>query len=150
MSDVCVNDNKCHRREFYRNCTGGAMLEVILAMILSLLLIESVLQLTLVGINNIVNAGQGTTACTCADSLLEEMKARPDLLQGVSLNTAVPASDLDFFVPVPADMQAEIQLLPLERTDALCQVRVKVVSSKGSSSWEEKLISVIPSPQFQP
>jgi len=150
MTEQRVPDKKCHEQAICHNNTGSALLEVILSLFLSLLLIEILLQLTLMGITNIVNAGQRTIACTYADSLLEEMKARPDLLQGVSLNTSVPASDLAFFVSVPANMQAEIQLLPLEGTEILCQVHVKVVSTEESSIWEEKLIGLIPSPKVHP
>jgi len=149
MSDIWFRMTKHDRNKICRNNTGGAMLEVIIALVLSLLLIESLLQLTLVGINNIVNAGQRTTACTYADSLLEEMKARPELLSGVLINTTFPASDLDFSVPEPPNIKAYIQLLPLDEVDTLCDVNVKVVSTKGSKSLEENLISLIPKPHDQ-
>ena len=128
---------------------GVSLLEVVVALVLTLLLVESLLQLMLTGINGIGRSGQITTACTYVESLLEEMKVHPEILNGLPEQTTVDAADLPFSVPAPAGVEVYISLAPLDGGSALCQVRLKVLSTRGSRQWEEILIGLVPTPANQ-
>ncbi len=134
------------RAEIETNEAGVSLLEVMVSLVLTLLLVESLLPLLLTAVNGIEMAGERTTACTYADSLLEEMKACPQLLNGINNNAWVRTEDLAFSVPVPAGIEAYIILAPLPGLSSICQVRLKVLSTRGSRSWEENLLGLVPAP----
>ena len=128
---------------------GTSLLEVMIALVLTLLIVESLLPLMLVGTKGIGLAGQRTTACTYADSLLEELKVRPELLSGLTEDVDVGAAELPFSVPIPSGVEAYICWVPLDGLRSLCEVRVKVVSTRGSRQWEEDLVGIVLTPTEQ-
>lgn len=146
MSDFWMKKKRNCHTGLTVDADGGVLLEVLVALVLTLLLLESFVELLLVGMNGIALAGQRTTACTYADSLLEEMKARPELLNDMAMHNTMPASDLSFSMPQPQDVRAYICLAPIDGISTLCQVRMKVISTKGNKQWEENLVGVVRTP----
>ncbi len=146
MSGYLISKKNSVRAGVRTSEAGVSLLEVMVAMVLTLLLIESLLQLMLVGMNGIALAGQRTTACAYADSLLEEMKARPEMLNGLSEHAIVRAVDLPFSVPIPPGVETYIRLAPLDGLSTLYEVQLKVISTRGSRQWEENLIGLVPAP----
>lgn len=132
-----------------RRDAGGAMVEVLVAFVLTLLLMESLLQLLLMGMNGIVLAGGKTTACTYAESLLEEMKVRPELLNGLEENETVPAAELAFSITAPEGNEAYLRLITIDSMPTLCQVKLQVYCKKGSRQWQENLVGVVLKPSVQ-
>lgn len=125
---------------------GLILLEVVVSLALTLVLIGGLLNLLLLGINNVSRGGGRTAACIYASSLLEEMKARPELLAGIVELGQVRADSLPFLQSHPPGVEAEIHFKPLEGTQRLYVVNVKVLTTGGSSQWEECLVGVVPSP----
>ena len=149
MSGMWILVKNCRRAGIEANEAWVSLPEVLVSLVLTLLLAESLLPLLLTGMQGIRLAGDRTAACTYADSLLEEMKVRPELLIGINENEWVLAEDLQFSVTSPADMEASISLAPLEGASSLCQARLKVSSTGGSRSWEENLLGLVPMPADQ-
>ncbi len=125
---------------------GLALLEVVVSLALTLILIGGLLNLLLLGVNNVSRGGGRTTACIYASSLLEAMKAHPELLAGVVGAEQVNADSIPFLQPPPPGVEAEIIFKPLEGAQHLYVVNVKILTTRGSSQWEECLVGVVPAP----
>lgn len=149
MSGFWIMAKNNRRAGIETNEDGVSLLEVMVALVLILLLVESLLPLLLTGMNGIGLAGERTAACTYADSLLEEMKVRPELLDGLDEQEWAGAEDLAFSVTSPAGMEACISMAPVEGAISLYQVRIKVLSTGGNRSWEENLLGFVPAPVDQ-
>ncbi len=125
---------------------GVTLLEVLVSLVVSLVLIGGAFNLFLFGVNNISRGGGKTTACLYASSLLEEMKARPEILAGVVESGWVQADSMPFLQSHPPGVEAEIDFKPLEGAEQLYIVNLKVLTTGGSREWEEYLVGVIQAP----
>ncbi len=125
---------------------GLTLLEVIVSLALTLVLIGGLLNLLLLGINNVSQGGGRTAACIYASSLLEEMKARPELLAGVVGPGQISADSMPFLQCPPPGIEAQIEYKPLAGTQHLYIVNVKVLTTGGNHQWEECLTGVVPVP----
>ncbi len=125
---------------------GLTLLEVIVSLALTLVLIGGLLNLLLLGINNVSQGGGRTAACIYASSLLEEMKARPELLAGVVGPGQISADSMPFLQCPPPGVSAQIEVKPLVGAQHLYIVNVKVLTTGGNHQWEECLTGVVPVP----
>lgn len=125
---------------------GISLLEVVVSLALTMVLVGGLLNLLMLGVNNVSRGGGRTAACIYASSLLEEMKARPEVLAGVVDSGQVRADSLPFLQSHPPGVEAEIEFKPLEEAERLYVVNVKVLVTGGKSQWEECLVGVIPVP----
>lgn len=126
--------------------TGFALLEVIVSLAVTLVLIGGLLNLLLLGINNVAQGGGRTAACIYASSLLEEMKACPELLAGVTGAGPISADSIPFSQDPPPGVSARIERKPLGGAPGLYIVNVKVLTTGGAYKWEECLVGVVPAP----
>jgi hypothetical protein len=130
-----------------RNTENGiSLLEVVVSLALTLVLVGGLVNLLMLGVNNVSRGGGRTAACIYASSLLEEMKARPEILTGVVESGQVKADSLPFLQSHPPGVEAEIEFKPLEGTQRLYVVNVKVLMTGGNNQWEEGLVGVVPAP----
>lgn len=90
--------------------------------------------------------GGRTAACIYASSLLEEMKARPELLAGVVDLGQIRADSLPFLQSHPSGVEAMIEFKPMEGAERLYVVNVKVLMTGGNNQWEEGLVGVVLAP----
>ena len=125
---------------------GLTLLEVIVSLALTLILMGGLLNLMLLGINNVSQGGGRTAACIYASSLLEEMKARPELLAGMAGAGQISASSMPFLQCPPPGIEAQIEYKPLVGTQRLYIVNVKVLTTGGNNQWEESLTGVVAVP----
>jgi|CZCA01.1.fsa_nt_gi prepilin-type N-terminal cleavage/methylation domain-containing protein len=125
---------------------GFTLLEVVVSLGLILILITGLLNLLLLGIKNVSLGGGRTAACIYAVSLLEEMKARPEILAGVVESGQVRADSMPFLQSHPPGIEAAINLKPLEGAQQLYVVNLKVLTTGGENQWEECLVGVVPAP----
>ncbi|HBQ26859.1 MAG TPA: hypothetical protein DD791_10740 [Syntrophomonas sp.] len=125
---------------------GISLLEVVVSLALTLVLVGGLLNLLMLGVNNVSRGGGRTATCIYASSLLEEMKARPELLAGVVDLGTVRADSLPFLQSHPPGAEAMIEFKPLEGAQRLCVVNVKVLTTGGNHQWEECLVGVVPVP----
>jgi len=121
---------------------GLVLLEVVVSLALTLVLIGGLLNLLLLGINNVSRGGGRTAACIYASSLLEEMKACPEMLTGLVESGQARADSLSFLTSPPPGLEAEITIKPLVGAQRLYVVKVEVLTTGGSSQWEEFLVGV--------
>lgn len=130
-----------------RNTEGGiTLLEVVVSLALTVVLMGGLLNLLLLGINNVSRGGERTAACIYASSLLEEMKARPELLAGVVESGQVKADSLPFLQSHPSEFEAKIEFKSLEGAQRLYVVNLKVLTTGGDGQWEECLVGIVPVP----
>lgn len=125
---------------------GVTLLEVLVSLVITFLLIGGLFNLLLLGINNVSRGGERTAACIYASSLLEEMKARPEILAGVVDSGQIGPESMGFLQPHPPGFEAEINFKALEGTDRLYIVNLKVLTTGGNSGWEESLAGVVQAP----
>lgn len=125
---------------------GSTLLEVVVCLALTLLLIGGLLNLLLLGVNNVSWSGGRTTTCIYASSLLEEMKAYPEMLAGGIESGQIRADSLPFVQSHPPGVEAKIEFKPLEGTGRFYVVNVKVLTTGGNGQWEEGLVGVVPAP----
>lgn len=137
--------NHCLRQSVYAE-DGLTLLEVIVSLALTLILMGGLLNLMLLGINNVSQGGGRTAACIYASSLLEEMKARPELLAGVVGVGQISADSMPFLQCPPAGIEAQIEYKLLAGTQHLYIVNVKVLTTGGNHQWEESMVGVVPVP----
>lgn len=146
MKASSSNWENCRSRHFISMEDGFTLLEVIVSMAVTLVLIGGLLNLLMLGTSNVSQGGGRTTACIYASSLLEEMKARPELWAEVAGAGTVRADSLAFLQSHPAGVEAEISLKPLEGVRGLYIVNIKVLTTGGNIQWEECLVGVVPAP----
>lgn len=142
-----MSEQKIHCRQTdlvtINTSAGGSLLEVLASLTLILLVLTGILPVMLAGINSVQMAGQRTTACTYAESLLEELKMQPEWLQGRPMNIWIQADALPFTVPDQSGLEACISLSALDGGRALYQVNVRVAGTRGEVQWEENLIGIV-------
>ena len=130
------------RHNVYKEA-GFTLVEVVVSLALTLVLITGLLNLLLLGANSVSQGKGRTAACVYAVSLLEEMKARPELLAGVALAGPVKADSMPFIQSHPPGVEAEIDFKPLEGAQQLYVVNLKVLTTGGSRQWEECLVGIV-------
>lgn len=146
MNISYFNRRRYHLKQYAAAEQGITLLEVLVSLALSLVLVGGLLNLLVLGINNVSRGGGRTAACIYAASLLEEMKSQPDLLAGVLVPGQVKVSDMPFLQLPPAGVEAEIEFKALEESRGFYVVTVKVLTGGGGKQWEEYLIGVVPAP----
>jgi hypothetical protein len=146
MKASSFNWRNCRSRQSIFTEDGFTLLEVVVSLAITLVLIGGLLSLLILGTSNVSQGGGRTAACIYASSLLEEMKARPELWVGAAGAGTVRADSLPFSQSPPAGVEAEIDFKPLEGTRGLYIVNVKVLTTGGNIQWEECLVGIVAGP----
>lgn len=125
---------------------GATLLEVVITLAATLIFIGGLLTLLTIGINNVSQGKERTVASIYATSLLEEMKARPELCMEAVGRGEVSTDNLSFIQSPPIGFRAEIDFKSLEGTSSLYLVNVKVSTTGGKIPWEICLVGIVPVP----